>query len=113
MNIFTLVIPTRKKIFCMKRLLLTFIGISSLFFSYATTFTSTAAGGNWNTGASWVGGVAPTGLATDVVIIVGPINLTAVLAGAVNSVTINSGGTLDLHSALSIGAGGITINSGG
>jgi len=97
----------------MKRLLLTFIGISSLFFSYATTFTSTAAGGNWNTGASWVGGVAPTGLATDVVIIVGPINLTAVLAGAVNSVTINSGGTLDLHSALSIGAGGITINSGG
>ncbi len=57
---------------------------------YAATITSTATGGAWNLGTTWVGGVAP--LATDSVVIA---------TTGVNTVTFNSAKVL---------SGSITIN---
>ncbi len=59
----------------------------------AATVTSTATGGDWNVGTTWVGGVAPAS-GDDVVIVNGAtVKLTA--ATTVHDFTINDGGIFD------------------
>lgn len=55
--------------------------------SYGATITSTAAGGNWTVGATWVGGVSPA--AYDDVIINGPVTQNAGVY--VTNLTVNAG----------------------
>jgi hypothetical protein len=74
--------------------------ICLLHFSYASMITSSAAGGNWNSTASWNGGVIP-GLNDSAVISNGNITVTA--NQAVGSVTIASG------KILTIGAFTLTV----
>jgi hypothetical protein len=64
----------------------------------AATITSTAAGGAWATGSTWVGGVAP--LATDSVVIATTGTNTVTTAGnrTCAGLTINSGATLSMAS---------------
>lgn len=58
-----------------------------------TTFTSTASGGDWNVGTTWVGGTAP-GSGDDVVIVnEATVKLTA--ATTVRNFTIDDGGIFD------------------
>ncbi len=87
----------------------------------ASTISSTAAGGNWNSGATWVGGIVPT--STDDVIIVAGSSVsirnpyTVSSPAECNSLTVN--GTLTLGDGAGSGAkylsvlSSIQINSGG
>lgn len=76
------------------------IGIVSYQLGYAAIITSKAGGGNWTTGSTWVGNIAPS--AADEVVIAGPVTInTSVTCSklTVNSsrtLTINSPGTLTL-----------------
>lgn len=76
-------------------------------FSWAANISSTGAGGNWNATTSWVGGVIPG--QNDVVTIVSGATVTVTSNTTVTSVTLNSGGTLDLAANLT---GDITLNGG-
>ena len=80
-------------------LILSIISLSTL---SAATITSNAVTGNWSTKGSWVGNVVPT--STDDVIIVSGANITMQGSTTMNSLTINSGGTLTDN-----GSGTITI----
>ncbi len=77
----------------------------------AATRTSTAAGGNWNAGGSWVGGVAPA--TTDAVIIAttGTGKITVNVASTCVGVTINSGATL-VSTTLTLTVNGPWVNNG-
>ncbi|MCX6268379.1 MAG: hypothetical protein NTW16_13625 [Bacteroidetes bacterium] len=57
---------------------------------FSQTITSIAAGGNWNSTASWVGGVVP-GPANDVIIASGGNNVTVNVAASCANLTIGSG----------------------
>ena len=78
-------------------------------FSFSATYTSTAAGGNWSAGATWVGGVAPpTGTANDVVIAttgLGAVTLTG--NWACRSLTVNANSLLTITG----GAVVLTVNA--
>jgi hypothetical protein len=78
----------------MKRILFLFIALVVVMSATAwgqTTFTSTVTGGNWNAGATWVGGTAPSS-ATDIIIIADgatvTINATPI---TVASITVGQG----------------------
>src|ERR1700722_16953373 len=74
---------------------------------YAITYTSNAVTGNWSDGSSWVGGAAPTGLASDVIIIVSGANITADVRTTCGNVAINAA-----TFATSLGInGGVTLTA--
>jgi hypothetical protein len=81
-------------------------------FANAATITSTAAGGTWATGATWVGGIAPS--AGDNVIIattgVGSVSLAA--SASVANLTINSGAILKI-TGFTLTITGDFVNNGG
>lgn len=84
-----------------KTFLNVFLGMSLLFVTQgmqAATITSTAAGGDWNSTSTWVGGVVPANSTADYVIIVGTatvsLNLTTNLT--VGALDINQGGRLNV-----------------
>ena len=79
----------------LKKSLFTFSLLLATLHSFAATITSTAGGGNWNSAATWVGGVIPG--AGDNVIIAG--NVTVNANASVTNVTINTGATLTCNNA--------------
>ncbi len=90
-----------KNIFYASLLLITLISGISL----AQVTITSAASGNWNDAATWVGGVAPSGI--DAVIIASTHTVTVDNAGALGeAVTVNAGGTLNI-----VGAGGAKFAS--
>lgn len=78
------------------RLSLVFIALFLFCFSkgFAATRTSTAAGGNWATGSSWVGGVAPATGDAVIIATTGTGKITVAAAATCIGVTINAGATL-------------------
>ena len=83
----------------------------------SATITSTAAGGNWATGSTWMGGVAPA--AGDAVIIAttgtAAVQITAgITQAALGSVSVNNGAKLTTSvNRGTITFGALTITSGG
>jgi hypothetical protein len=75
-------------------------------YTAAAIRTSTAAGGVWATGSTWVGGVAP--LSTDTVIIAttGGDNVTLGASATCAGLTVNSGAILEFNA----GTYGLTVN---
>jgi len=75
-------------------------------------FITTSGATNWNTPASWLGGVLPT--ANTAVTIDNDLNIAANVANNVSSLTINSGRTLAWTAAatLNISAAGTITNNG-
>jgi gliding motility-associated-like protein len=61
--------------------------------TYAATITSNAVTGNWTTGSSWVGGIAPG--AADMGVIVSGANITINANITIGSIQINSGGIIN------------------
>jgi hypothetical protein len=93
-HIYVFTASTDRKVLLTARpllLLCLFLFVYSI--NFAATRTSTAAGGNWSAGGTWVGGVAPA--ATDDVVI-------ATTGG--NTVTVNTGATRT--------CAGVVINTG-
>ncbi|MEX8546516.1 MAG: T9SS type A sorting domain-containing protein [Mucilaginibacter sp.] len=89
-------IISSRKAFCLAMLLL-----CTLFYADAATITSTATGGNWNDGTTWVGGVKP-GPSDDVVI---AANATVLMDAAnvgtgIVNLTVSAGSSLQLGSAV-------------
>jgi hypothetical protein len=73
-------------------LALVLVGASGSF-SKAAVVTSTSSGGDWNDGATWVGGVAPG--AADDVIVVGPVGVT----GSAACLTLSVGAPGSVYNA--------------
>ena len=78
--------------------------------SAMATITSTAAGGNWNVGTSWVGGVVP-GVGDDVVIVSGA-TVTVNAAAACDNITIDAGSTLNYSGTNTLTVNGNWTNNG-
>jgi hypothetical protein len=89
--------------FSLLTLLALLLGVSS---GWAATVTTTGSG-NWNSttaNAPWPGGTVPVA-GTDVVIANGnTVTVSAAVAASPNSITINSGGELDIANALTVTA---------
>lgn len=81
-------------------------------YTVASPVTITSNGsGNWNTGATWVGGVVPS--SADNVVIANTHSVTLDAAKTCNSLTINVGGTYTGSSnTLTIASGGTLTNNG-
>lgn len=73
-----------------------------------TTFTSTATGGNWNDGSSWVGGAVP--LPSDDVIIIAGATITLVDDRVCTDITNN--GTLTINGTNTLQVNGNLLNGG-
>src|SRR5205809_1015149 len=92
---------TRKKSYCaigggvscrLRKSISTFLLLFILFSSnlIGQTITSTAGGGNWNTGSTWVGGIVP-GAGSDVVIANSATVTIDVNTAAINSLSVGQG----------------------
>jgi hypothetical protein len=96
-----------------KRFLLTFFAALTLSYSFAqTTITSTAAGGPWNVGTTWVGGVVPSQGSNNNVVIAAGATVTVTAAASAVNLTIN--GTLNMNNtgfSLQIGNPGSNTGS--
>jgi hypothetical protein len=79
----------------LQRCLLVFVFLLGGLSSYATSISSNVASGNWNATGSWTPAQIP--VAGDVVTILSGHTITATVAAAAASVTINSGGTLTVN----------------
>jgi hypothetical protein len=82
----------------------------SFFSANAAVITSTATGGTWSTGSTWVGGVVP--LTTDSVIITTGATVTLTAARTVSSVTINTGASLLIGNINALTVTGNFVNNG-
>jgi hypothetical protein len=74
--------------------------------SRADTITANAGGGNWHSGSTWAGGIAPS--ASDDAVITPAVNVDSTIS--IHSLTINGGGTFYVGAALN--ASGDLILSG-
>ena len=95
-----------KNFYALMLLLLVTIGVAN-----AAPVISTAGGGNWNNGSSWVGGLVPS--ATDDVQIISGSTIT--INASVTSANLQIAGILNFSSAaltLTVN-GNLTVNSGG
>ncbi len=72
-----------------------FVFVLAVISSDAATITSTGAGGNWNVGGTWVGGVAP--LATDNAIIVNGATVNVTTNETIVNLTLNGNGILNFN----------------
>ena len=72
----------------------------------AATITSTANGGTWATGSTWVGGVAPASTDTVIIATTGTNNVTLGAAATCAGLTVNSGAMLEFNA----GTYGLTVN---
>ena len=92
-----------------KRYLLFFLSLFIGFSAYSSTITSQATG-DWATGATWSGGVAPT--SSDNAVIANGHTVTVSGAASIISVTINTGGTLTVNDdiILTLATGTFTNN---
>jgi len=93
-----------------EKIIITFLLLLSFFNSNAATITSTATGGTWSTGSTWVGGVVPA--TTDSVIIESGAIVTLTATRTVLNVTINSGGRLNIGSVNALTLTGNFVNNG-
>ena len=113
-NISTSMKTFTKTFFSLSLVVLFFICSFSL---NAATITSTATGGAWGTGSTWVGGAVPG--AGDAVVIAttgtGNVSIAAsITQTTAGSVTINSAAILNMTSTgVTVSLGALTINSGG
>ena len=89
--------------------------LSALFLCFvasvnAATITSTATGGTWSTGSTWVGGVVPSTNDTAIIANGAVVNLTA--GRTVINLTINAGGTLNISNVNNLTVTSTFINNG-
>ena len=89
--------------------------ICILFFTFsfvnAATRTSTAAGGTWSTGSTWVGGVAPVAGDDVIIATTGANSVTIGTSTNIVNVTINSGATLNIGTRI-LTTTGFFVNNG-
>ncbi len=82
--------------------------------AFAATVTSTATGGNWNTGSTWVGGTAPAAGDTAVIATTGGNSVTITANATIANLTVNSGSTLAFSGSQTLtfgtAGGGATVN---
>ena len=77
---------------------------------HGATITSTATGGTWSTGSTWIGGVAPSTNDTAIIASGALVNLTG--GRTVMNLTINVGGTLNISTINNLTVTGNFINNG-
>ncbi len=90
------------------RIALTIALVCIQLLSFGATITSTIAGGNWNAGATWVGGAVPA--ATDDVIIVNTATVNLTTNQSCNSLTLNGILNLNTNTRTLTVAGAVTLN---
>lgn len=91
-----------------KILFVTILGCNQLFVNAA--ITSTAAGGNWNSSSSWMGGVVPQ--TTDDVIISAGSVITVNVTDSIRNLTVD--GTLNINANVTLSVyGNVVVNAGG
>ncbi len=79
--------------------------------AHAATVTSTAAGGDWATASTWVGGVVPANADTAVIATTGGNSVTISANKTIANITVNSGATLAFTGAFTLTINGkATIN---
>ena len=95
----------------LKRLLLVVTTAISLLFAaeaWAATITSTAAGGTWATGSTWIGGLAPG--AADSAVIAGPV--TVIANTACTGLTVNAAQALTFNNNIVLTVNGDVTGTG-
>lgn len=105
-----------KKIFSNHFFVFLFLFISASFFApqltEAAVITSTATGGLWTAGATWVGGVAPLNADSVVIATTGGNSVTIGAAVTNAGLTVNSGGILEFTGAFTLTENGNVSVSG-
>ncbi len=82
---------------------------------WSQAIVSTGAGGSWDQGTTWVGGVVPTSSNSSSISIVGPVNVSSTVYNSItplliDQTTVNTGGTLsiDVSAQVNIANGAAT-----
>lgn len=78
----------------------------------AATVTSTATGGDWTTGSTWVGGSVPANSDIAVIATTGANSVTIGANNKINTITVNSGAILSFTDAFTLTINGNLAVSG-
>ncbi|MHB8860182.1 MAG: hypothetical protein ACYC48_00395 [Minisyncoccota bacterium] len=99
-------IEKRRSIFSAGVLSILFFILGGANTALAATITSTATGGNWTTGSTWVGGVVPKNTDSAVIATTGSNSVTIGANATAAAVTINSGAILSFTNASTLTVNG-------
>lgn len=80
--------------------------------AFAAVITSTATGGDWATGSTWVGGVAPANTDSVVIATTGGNSVTIGAAKTNAGLTVNSGSILNFTGAFTLTENGNVVDNG-
>ena len=80
--------------------------------TYGAVYTSTATGGSWAAGTTWIGGIAPSNTDDAIIATTAGNSVTIAIVTTVNNLTVNNNATLSVSNGLTVNGTFNIINGG-